>query len=283
MRLLTACCSTGPLTRSVPRRRSRSPRSRHRQAPDRARQSLAVRSRTSGRPFCRPHRHGRRRAVDPPARAVSSGFEPLAAISSDLFTSLVMKPVGGAVHLRHRTGGMAPGRLALRRVGCPRRSPARCSSARSGTPPVCRTPQTDHRYRAVRLGRADDRAASCWTAGAAGGTRQPASPPTRTGRWSSARCATVAIGVVGGSRGRHDLGRCRLGDHRTAAARLPDAAAGQAGRHRHRAGDSRWWPPRHWATCCSVTCSSRSPPPCCSARCPGSTSAPGCPPRAPPP
>jgi len=29
--------------------------------------------------------------------------EPLAAISSDLFTSLVMKPVGGAVHLRHRT------------------------------------------------------------------------------------------------------------------------------------------------------------------------------------
>lgn len=28
---------------------------------------------------------------------------PLAAISSDLFTSLVMKPVGGAVHLRHRT------------------------------------------------------------------------------------------------------------------------------------------------------------------------------------
>ncbi len=29
--------------------------------------------------------------------------EPLAAISSDLLTSLVMKPVGGAVHLRHRT------------------------------------------------------------------------------------------------------------------------------------------------------------------------------------
>jgi len=29
--------------------------------------------------------------------------EPLAAISSDLVTSLVMKPVGGAVHLRHRT------------------------------------------------------------------------------------------------------------------------------------------------------------------------------------
>lgn len=29
--------------------------------------------------------------------------EPLAAISSDLFTSLVMKPVGAAVHLRHRT------------------------------------------------------------------------------------------------------------------------------------------------------------------------------------
>ncbi|GAA5174182.1 sulfite exporter TauE/SafE family protein [Pseudonocardia eucalypti] len=29
--------------------------------------------------------------------------EPLAAISSDLFTSLVMKPVGGAVHLRQRT------------------------------------------------------------------------------------------------------------------------------------------------------------------------------------
>ena len=28
---------------------------------------------------------------------------PLAAISSDLLTSLVMKPVGGAVHLRHRT------------------------------------------------------------------------------------------------------------------------------------------------------------------------------------
>lgn len=28
---------------------------------------------------------------------------PLAAISSDLMTSLVMKPVGGAVHLRHRT------------------------------------------------------------------------------------------------------------------------------------------------------------------------------------
>jgi uncharacterized membrane protein YfcA len=30
-------------------------------------------------------------------------IEPLAAISSDLLTSLVMKPVGGAVHLRHRT------------------------------------------------------------------------------------------------------------------------------------------------------------------------------------
>ncbi len=29
--------------------------------------------------------------------------QPLAAISSDLLTSLVMKPVGGAVHLRHRT------------------------------------------------------------------------------------------------------------------------------------------------------------------------------------
>ena len=29
--------------------------------------------------------------------------EPLAAISSDLLTSLVMKPVGGAVHMRHRT------------------------------------------------------------------------------------------------------------------------------------------------------------------------------------
>lgn len=29
--------------------------------------------------------------------------EPLAAISSDLLTSLVMKPVGGAVHARHRT------------------------------------------------------------------------------------------------------------------------------------------------------------------------------------
>jgi uncharacterized membrane protein YfcA len=28
---------------------------------------------------------------------------PLAAVSSDLLTSLVMKPVGGAVHLRHRT------------------------------------------------------------------------------------------------------------------------------------------------------------------------------------
>jgi uncharacterized protein len=30
-------------------------------------------------------------------------IEPLAAISSDLLTSLVMKPVGAAVHLRHRT------------------------------------------------------------------------------------------------------------------------------------------------------------------------------------
>lgn len=39
---------------------------------------------------------------------------PLAAVSSDLMTSLVMKPVGGAVHLRHRTVNWAlVGWLAL--------------------------------------------------------------------------------------------------------------------------------------------------------------------------
>src|ERR1700730_3476378 len=42
-------------------------------------------------------------ALRPPVLVIVFGIQPLAAVSSDLVAAVVMKPVGGGVHLRRRT------------------------------------------------------------------------------------------------------------------------------------------------------------------------------------
>ena len=44
-------------------------------------------------------------ALMTPMLVLFFGVSPLAAVSSDLVASAVMKPVGSVVHLRHGTGG----------------------------------------------------------------------------------------------------------------------------------------------------------------------------------
>ena len=56
-------------------------------------------------------------ALMTPMMILFFGVQPLAAVSSDLVASMVMKPVGGAVHLRRGTVNKEPGPVAGDRLG----------------------------------------------------------------------------------------------------------------------------------------------------------------------
>ena len=67
------------------------------------------------------------------------GVPPLAAVSSDLVASAVMKPVGGVGAHPARDGGLAAGRLAVRRLGAGAPSAGVLVTRALGAATTCRT------------------------------------------------------------------------------------------------------------------------------------------------
>ena len=163
---------------------------------------------------------------------------PLAAVSSDLVASAVMKPVGSVVHLRQRHGADGPRALAVRRVGAggvrrradsPRARPRQHVDDRH--PAGARRRAGDRRRRAVRA-----RPTCGWPSAPA--TAPRTATPTRPGRPTSS--------AAPGADGDHRRGR-RAGRRHDVGGRgsliiialmlaVPDAAGQRAGRHRPGAG-----------------------------------------------
>ncbi len=166
-------------------------------------------------------------ALMTPILVLLFGINPLAAVSSDIVAAVVMKPVGGSVHMRRGTVnidlvrwlaiGSVPaafcGVLLLRAIGAP---------------------EFSDRLR-VLLG-----AVLLVAAGAivAKGLLQSRRPDRR--RHPCDRRAPASDRPHRRDRRagrRHDVGRFRLGDDRPADAPLPGAVEQRARRHRPRPGD----------------------------------------------
>ena len=179
-------------------------------------------------------------ALMTPILVLFFGVQPLAAVSSDLVASFVMKPVGGerAPAPRHgatgRSSGGSPsasvpaafaGVLVLRALGDggrdaePREDRARRRAA-AGRPGsiVIKAAAAARARRPKRTGRGS-------------GAKRPRACRSRFGRRP-----TMLIGAGRRAGRRHDLGRLGLADHRGADAALPDAVGEAARRHRPGAG-----------------------------------------------
>src|SRR6266511_2301838 len=170
--------------------------------------------------------------------------QPLAAVSSDLVASFIMKPVGGGVHLRRGTVNFAlvkwlmvgsvpaafAGVLVLRRLGDGAVVQARVKEA-LGIALVAAASSIAAKallqYRAARRGRPGGR------------RRTGRRGPTGASRAAVPGAAAADGAGRGGRRagGGHDLGGLRLADDRHADAALPDAELVRAGGHRPGAGD----------------------------------------------
>ena len=168
-------------------------------------------------------------ALMTPIMVLVFGVQPLAAVSSDLMASLVMKPVGAGVHMRH---GAVNRRLVL--FLCIGSVPAAFSGvlllnaldtgeqfqnrlkidARPRPPPGRRLDDRQERRRPAP-GPHDDHPG-----------RSDPGPARPHHRHRSLRRPD----------GRPDLGRLGLADHRPAAAALPDAVGQGPRRHRPRPG-----------------------------------------------
>ena len=157
-------------------------------------------------------------------------IQPLAAISSDLVASVVMKPFGGAIHLKHGTvhkgvvRWLAMGSVPGAFVG------VLISTSFGKTRAACRT-----------TSRSPSASPCCWPS--------PASPPARCSTGAGTiveavdpdevpvrRLPTLLVGMFGGVVVGPDLGRLGLADDRADDAALPAPVDSPAGRHRPRAG-----------------------------------------------
>ena len=184
---------------------------------------------------------------------------PLAAVSSDLVASAVMKPVGGCVHLRRGTVNLRAGRLAVRGLGAGgvlrrARSPARSATARR--PGRSSTRLGVALLLAVaRPGRACY--LRCSRARPDGGAAAPRTGPTIVVR----PMPTVLVGAVGGL----VVGMTSVGSGSLIIVALlalyprcrPTSSSAPTWSR-----PCRWSPRPRWATCCSATSSSTSPPRC---------------------
>ena len=140
-------------------------------------------------------------ALMTPMMILLFGIQPLAAVSSDLVASMVMKPVGGAVHLR-----AAPSTAALVKwlvIGSVPSAFAgvlvlRCDRQRRADPGRSSRPAWVSRCCSRRARWSPRR---CWTCASPSSCRLRAAPGRRRARWRpswSGRCPTLLTGIIGG-------------------------------------------------------------------------------------
>src|SRR5215211_133321 len=156
--------------------------------------------------------------------------QPLTAISSDLVAAVIMKPVGGGVHLRRGTVNFAlvrwltvgsvpaafAGVLVLRHLGDGAVVQARIKQALGVALLLAASSIAAKALLQIRraaLGMAGEASAAAQALPAAAAAHRADRGSRRAG-------------------GRHDLGRLRVPDDRDAAGALPHAALLGAGRHR---------------------------------------------------
>ena len=127
--------------------------------------------------------------------------QPLAAVSSDLVASMIMKPVGGAVHLRRGTVNKEPREVAGDRLGA-LRVLRRAAAAGIGDGEDRGGRQDQPRRRAALRGRSRWWPRRCWTCARRSGCsspRPPAGEVVDSGRAIRVRpIPTLLIGIIGG-------------------------------------------------------------------------------------